>query len=70
MNRSLSLLTTLLLLTIATAAQNAPDQPSLALKDPVKDAVAMSETTIADQTDVAVTVYNNDRALVRDRRAV
>lgn len=70
MNRSLSLLTTFLLLTIATAAQNAPDKPSLTLKDPVKDAVAMSETTIADQTDVAVTVYNNDRALVRDRRSV
>lgn len=29
-----------------------------------------SETTLSDQTDVAVTVYNNDRALVRDRRKV
>ena len=29
-----------------------------------------SQTTVADQTDVAVTVYNNDRALVRDRRKV
>ena len=32
------------------------------------DAVAALETTLSDQTDVAVTVYNNDRALVRDRR--
>lgn len=27
-------------------------------------------TTIEDQVDVAVTIYNNDLALVRDRRAV
>lgn len=27
-----------------------------------------AETTIADQTDVAVTIYNNNLALVRDRR--
>ncbi len=35
-----------------------------------QDAAAPAETTIADQTDVAVTVYNNDRALVRDRRKI
>ena len=35
-----------------------------------QDAVAPAQTTIADQTDVAVTVYNNDRALVRDRRKI
>ena len=29
-----------------------------------------AQTTVADQTDVAVTVYNNDRALVRDRRKI
>ena len=28
------------------------------------------QTTVADQTDVAVTVYNNNRALVRDRRSI
>ena len=39
------------------------------LKDPLAD-IHASETTLADQTDVAVTVYNNDRALVRDRRKV
>lgn len=29
---------------------------------------AVTETTIADQTDVAVTIYNNNLGLVRDRR--
>lgn len=31
---------------------------------------AVNETTLADQSDVAVTVYNNNRALVRDRRNI
>lgn len=31
---------------------------------------AAAESTLADQTDVAVTAYNNDLALVRDRRHV
>lgn len=31
---------------------------------------SVAETTLSDQTDVAVTVYNNNLALVRDRRTV
>jgi hypothetical protein len=48
----------------------APDKPQLTLTDTLNGAVNASETTVADQTDVAVTVYNNNRALVRDRRTV
>ena len=40
------------------------------LRDPLKDTVVSAETTLQDQTDVAVTIYNNDLALVRDRRKV
>ncbi len=29
-----------------------------------------SETTLQDQTDIAVTIYNNDRALIRERRKI
>jgi hypothetical protein len=43
---------------------------SLDLKDTLKENAAATETTLADQTDIAVTVYNNDRALVRDRRKI
>ncbi len=35
-----------------------------------QETAAPAQTTVADQTDVAVTVYNNDRALVRDRRKI
>lgn len=37
---------------------------------PAEVPVGSAETTLADQTDIAVTVYNNDLALVRDRRKV
>lgn len=40
------------------------------LRDPLKDSVHPGETSLADQTDVAVTAYNNGRALVRDRRQI
>ncbi len=53
-----------------TTAQDAAPAPDLKLKDNLSAAVSASETTLADQTDVAVTVYNNDRALVRDRRNI
>jgi len=43
--------------------------PQLKLKDGLEGNVTSSQTTVADQT-VAVTVYNNDRALVRDRRKI
>jgi hypothetical protein len=48
----------------------AQETPSLKLQDPVKATISASETSLSDQTDVAVTVYNNDRALVRDRRKI
>ena len=35
-----------------------------------QDAMAQRETSLDDQTDVAITVYNNNLALVRDRRDV
>lgn len=40
------------------------------LNDPLKDTAHTGESTLADQTDVSITAYNNNRALVRDRRAV
>jgi len=38
------------------------------INDPVAESVYRAESTVADQTDVAVTIYNNNLALVRDRR--
>ncbi len=43
---------------------------TLALNDPLKGTFRATQTTADDQTDVAVTVYNNNLALVRDRRKV
>lgn len=40
------------------------------LENPLKGKYLDAETTAADQTDVAVTVYNNDLALVRDQRKI
>ena len=40
------------------------------LRDPLKDSASPGESTLDDQTDVAVTAYNNNRALVRDRRTI
>jgi hypothetical protein len=40
------------------------------LNDPLAAGPAPAETTLKDQTDLAVTVYNNNRALVRDRRLI
>ena len=58
---------TLCLLSGVVTAQ----QPELkALEDPVEGRLRMGQTTLEDQTDVAVTVYNNNRALVRDRRSI
>ena len=50
----------------ASAPVRRPTQTKL--NDPLKDSVVSAETTLKDQTDVAVTIYNNDLALVRDRR--
>ena len=44
--------------------------PETKLNDRLKDSVVSAGTTLQDQTDVAVTIYNNDLALVRDRRNV
>lgn len=41
-------------------------QENLKIQNTLKS--ASNESTLADQTDVAVTVYNNNLALVRDRR--
>ncbi len=71
MNRSLiSILVFTMLLAGAASAQQAPASVETKLNDPLKDSVASAETTIKDQTDVAVTIYNNDLALVRDRRKI
>ncbi len=40
------------------------------LNDPLKGSFYVNETTLEDQTDIAVTVYNNNIALVRDQRKV
>ena len=44
--------------------------PSVKLHDPLKGVVHSAESTLEDRTDVAVTVYNNNLALVKDRRKV
>ncbi|MFA6244708.1 MAG: hypothetical protein WC655_27435 [Candidatus Hydrogenedentales bacterium] len=62
------------MMTLGTAAsfgQEAGASPlpfSSSLNDPLKGVSHSSESTLADQTDVAVTAYNNDLALVRDVR--
>ncbi|HDP33545.1 MAG TPA: DUF4139 domain-containing protein [Candidatus Hydrogenedentes bacterium] len=53
-----------------TVCAGAQQKGQFRLNDPVAGNVHVSQTTLSDQTDVAVTVYNNDRALVRDRRAI
>lgn len=45
-------------------------KPSLKLADPLKKSASPGESTLADQTDVALTAYNTNRALVRDRRTI
>jgi hypothetical protein len=42
--------------------------PSVRLNDPLKAGVHASQTTLEDRTDLGVTVYNNNLALVRDQR--
>ncbi len=54
------------ILVIGVAEQAA----GLQLRDPIGGRLHNTQTTLEDQTDVAVTVYNNDRALVRDRRKI
>ena len=51
-----------------TALPQAPELKKL--EDTVEGRLRSGQTTLEDQTDVAVTVYNNNRALVRDRRAI
>jgi len=51
------------------AALRASQEPPR-LQDSLKGSAFQAESTLADQTDVAVTVYNNDLALVRDKRDV
>ncbi|HOD94444.1 MAG TPA: DUF4139 domain-containing protein [Candidatus Hydrogenedentes bacterium] len=59
---------TALILSGVSAEAQASD--SLKLSDPVAEKVASGQTTLSDQTDVAITIYNNDRALIRDRRKI
>ena len=69
---NMRLLFALVLVGVVTAAGGvaAEQQGRLRLNDPVADGLHTQQTTLEDQTDVAVTVYNNDRALVRDRRKI
>ncbi len=46
------------------------ESPRLRINDPLSGSITSRETTLSDQKDVAVTVYNNGRALVRDRREI
>ena len=48
----------------------AQETPPLKLDNPLRNAFDGAKTTLDDRTDVAVTVYNNNLALVRDRRKV
>ncbi len=56
------------LLTFLAAISNAQIPPQL--DNPLKGKYLDAQTTAADQTDLAVTVYNNDLALVRDKRKI
>lgn len=56
---------TAVLLVFGASAQTAP-----ALRDTLHQNVNVLESTLSHQKDVAVTVYNNDRALVRDQRQI
>lgn len=52
---------------VATLGVEAPD---LKLKNPLEGKLNAERSTIDDQTDVAVTVYNDNLALVREKRQV
>lgn len=62
-------------MSLVAAAQDPPvdtiERPNVGkIEDPLGGAFRASETTLDDQTDVAVTIYNNNLALVKDRRAI
>jgi len=59
-----------LALFLVASAYADPRHDGVQLKDPLEGTFYDAETTLEDQTDVAVTVYNNNLALVRDRRNV
>jgi len=64
---------TLLSCVTAVHAQLPVDQvktEKISLNDPLKGSFRANETTVDDQTDIAVTIYNRDLALVRDRRKI
>lgn len=46
------------------------ETPDLKLKNPLEGKLNVERSTIDDQTDVAVTVYNDNLALVREKRKV
>lgn len=52
------------------AGSSAQERSIPKLNDPLEGKISVSETGVEDQTDVAVTVYNNNLALVRDRRLI
>lgn len=62
------LLVVAILLSLAPAYGQTPELKKL--EDKVTGQLQTGQTTLEDQTDVAVTVYNNNRALVRDRRNI
>jgi hypothetical protein len=65
------LIAALALPALAPAQEAAPaEKPSLKLADPLKESASPGESTLNDQTDVAITAYNTNRALVRDRRTI
>ena len=47
-----------------------PQGDRVELTDPLAGTFRAAETSVEDQTDLAITVYNNNLALVRDRRQV
>lgn len=60
--------TALLALTLALTATALGQAPEVKLKDPLQETFYNAKSALADRTDVAVTVYNNGLALVRDTR--
>ena len=45
-----------------------PNRERVQIEDRLGDNFQATQTTIADQSDVAITIYNNNLALVKDRR--
>lgn len=72
----IKLVTCMMIVSCAATAQERADIDSIdrpevpAIRDTLGNSFRASDTSLADQTEVAVTIYNNNLALVKDRRKI